>query len=435
MLGSGAQRDGLPQASYAYTPSASPDTWRLPYLAADGSPDPALLTVAAAQITDEGWQGARVQVPTTVLPAVKAKLRQAYRRSGRGETEWPEAIRETAQDVDTMWALAMGELGLRESIDDDLDAALDRALSEQDEAAMDRAIDAMLREAAADDHFYGPWLGGPKSQGGGPGDTEKRFAKGGVWDPERAAAVHKPYLDSVTKGVATVSEPVVHMTGGGPASGKSSGLLNNPATGIPGHGQAVHTDPDLAKMGSTGKDDHRGVPAIPEYAKASKAGYKGAAGMVHEESSYMANTAVSRALAGKQSAVYDTVGDNGAAKVASKVAKFRKQGATRVYGDYATCSVSEALRRNDVRFRETGRYVHKGLIRNKHIDVSKTFQELSTTATFDRLRLWDTNGPKPRLIAEKTGGGVLKIHDPGAWAAFVATGRMTPAKLPKSLRQ
>ena len=75
--------------------------------------------------------------------------------------------------------------------------------------------------------------------------TEDLFKKDGKWSPERSK-IHEDYAKSVSVGLPTSSSPTVYMTGGGPASGKSQGLLSNPKVGIPAKDKAAHVDPDLS---------------------------------------------------------------------------------------------------------------------------------------------------------------------------------------------
>ena len=263
-----------------------------------------------------------------------------------------------------------------------------------------------------DDHFYGAWQGGSRSQGGHPAGSSTHLdhsdGKGG-FTKERADAVHKPYLEGLTKGVPTSDEPTVYMTGGGPASGKTKALLENSGTGIPSKAMAAHVDPDSAKA------------AIPEYVAGLKVGDKSAASYVHEESSYMSKAGVRYALAAKRNVVYDSVGDSGIEKLSSKVAEMRAAGARRIYADYATVSVAEAIRRSDARAAATGRWVPHAYISMAHHDVTQTWQAAASRGTFDRLRLWDNNGKSPKLIAEAQGGKIT-IHDRAAWAAFTSIG-------------
>jgi hypothetical protein len=143
-------KDGLPRHAFAFTPSADPATWKLPYLTSSGAPDPAHLPGAAAALSEGGFRGERVSVPTAAIPVIKAKLRQAYKRWGKKPDEWPDSIRETDTHAEMY-----------------LDTITESLIVVDDEE-LDYAIAERMRftEAGSDDHPYGAWAGGSKSAGG-----------------------------------------------------------------------------------------------------------------------------------------------------------------------------------------------------------------------------------------------------------------------------
>ncbi len=240
-------------------------------------------------------------------------------------------------------------------------------------------------------------------------DTQARFFRDGKWAPERVR-IHDSYIAKVTDGVPKSDAPTAYMTGGGPASGKSSGLLENPGAKIPGHRTAAHIDPDGAK----------GV--IPEYVRGVADGDEGAAALAHEESSDMAKRAVRAALDSGHDIVYDSVGDSGIEKLSKKVAEMRSAGATRVVANYATVDVEEAMRRATARAAATGRMVPEDVIRAAHADVSRTSVAAIERGLFDEFKLWDTTGKSPRLIATYDREAGLVVLDEDAWVAHVARG-------------
>lgn len=149
-----ATKDGLPRSSFAYTPSDNPSDWKLPYLTASGAPDPAHLPGAAAALSSGGFRGKKADIPSSALPVVKAKLRQAYRRWGKGE-EMPDSIRESGALIERTWdeAVATVEAGFAEDTDDALRLTM--------------AMREYVREAGDDDdHFYGAWKRGGRMSGG-----------------------------------------------------------------------------------------------------------------------------------------------------------------------------------------------------------------------------------------------------------------------------
>lgn len=217
----------------------------------------------------------------------------------------------------------------------------------------------------------------------------------------------------------------VYMTGGGPASGKTTGLLNNPKAGIPDKHNAAHINPDDSKA------------VLPEFREGVKNDDKNAANYVHEESSYMAKEATTSSLQAGHDVVYDTTGDSGIEKLSGKVQVMRDSGAKHIVAHYATLDVDEAVKRSDARYEKAKmefkkgkgpppRYVAHEYLRSQHDDVNRTALAAIKHGTFDKLDIWDTGGPHgepPVHVAsyDKAGGG-LKVHDEGAWSRFQKRG-------------
>jgi hypothetical protein len=226
------------------------------------------------------------------------------------------------------------------------------------------------------------------------------------------AKMHADMLERRMQGVPSSSSPTVYMTGGGPASGKTAAVIANKAAGIPPGNRAAHMDPDSMKT------------EFPEYGAAKAAGRKWASSHVHEESSSLAKSGVHEGLRRGHDVVYDTVGDSGYPKLASKVAGFRAAGAKKVVARYATVDTKTAISRSDARALSTGRSVPHSVIRGGHADVSRTFVEALRHDLFDDVKLFDTGGSKgaPRLVVSKTKGQKVQVHDQNLWNAFVAKG-------------
>jgi hypothetical protein len=237
-------------------------------------------------------------------------------------------------------------------------------------------------------------------------DTEQLFKENGRWTPERKK-LHAAYTASLTD-VPVQDEPVVFMTGGGPASGKTFGLLRNPNTHIPNASQAVHTDPDGAKEW------------IPEYRTNNKSDDKSVAARVHEESSDMAKGAIAEGLRQRKHVVYDSTGDSGIEKLSAKVQQLRDLGAKKVIAHYATVDVEEAIKRSDKRAQQTGRFVPHAIIRKTHADVSSTLVAAIERGIYDSVDLWDTQQDSPTHVVSYDKEKGLKIHDATAWEAFKA---------------
>lgn len=264
------------------------------------------------------------------------------------------------------------------------------------------------------------WQGGAK----GHKDTEEAYLKNGKWAPERQE-LHEKYIKDTFEAkkeekdengktklvplgheVPKVDEPTVYMTGGGPASGKTTGLLHNEKAGIPDKSKAAHINADEAKE------------FLPEYKAGQRAKDKNAASFVHEESSYVAKKGVVDALKAGHHVVFDSTGDSGIDSLEKKVAQMRAQGAKKVVANYATLNVDEAIRRSDARAEKSGRFVPHEYLRANHRDVAKTVQGAIERGTFDNLDVWDTNGRDPVHVASYVKGEGLTIHDKDAWEAF-----------------
>jgi len=283
------------------------------------------------------------------------------------------------------------------------------------------AVSTRLRDIVRKAGYVVPRLdGGPGSgprKGGGsakaklapshPQDTKDTYFKDGKWSPERVA-IHEAYSKKVGEGVPGGKVPTVYLTGGGPASGKSSALLRNPQAGIPDSTKAVHSDSDAAKT------------FLPEYQQGVKSNDLGAASKAHRESSHMSGVAIGDAIAKGQDIVYDSTGNNGVEVQRHYADHMRKMGVGRIEASYATVDVETAIARSDARAAQTGRFVPHEEIRRSHADVAKTVLDAMDAGVFDSLKLFDTSGSSPRLIASYDRDTGRKVHDEVAFARHVA---------------
>jgi len=91
----------FPARDYAYVPdSEAPSTWKLRLTAEPGgTPDPNIVGAAAAAL-GPGFRGQKAQVPAADLPAVKAKVRAAWRKANpdKDASEMPAGLREAEWD-------------------------------------------------------------------------------------------------------------------------------------------------------------------------------------------------------------------------------------------------------------------------------------------------------------------------------------------------
>lgn len=238
-------------------------------------------------------------------------------------------------------------------------------------------------------------------------DTQQVYAEiveGQIrYKASRVQSVHNPFfLKQMRKGVR-VENPQVTMMGGGSGAGKST-IINSGKVKLPK--RHVRVDADEAKA------------AIPEYKKLLEAAPKEAAGMVHEESSYMAKKLLASSLNESKDTVFDGTGNGTIESLVSKVAGMRRDGAKRIVGEYVTCDTEVAVVRAIDRARQTGRFVNPEVIMNTHQGVSRIIPEAIKRGLFDELRLWDTNNREAVLILEVK-DGVTKILRPDLYEAFL----------------
>lgn len=232
-----------------------------------------------------------------------------------------------------------------------------------------------------------------------PADTMVMYMRpDGTWDPERAE-LHQKIIDGMVSGHARQAHPVAMFFGGGPASGKSS---------LTGPDDAAKIDPDEIKK------------QLPEYQQMLKAGDPAAAMFNHEESSYVSKQAVKAAQAAQIHYILDGTGDSAYKKLAGKVAQARSAG-YQVHARYVTANIDEAIRRQVIRARESGRMVPEPVLREIHASVSAAYAQAVKDNLFDSTELFDTNGTgtKPRLIAHGTATGGFTVTDPVSYQRFL----------------
>ena len=84
-----------PRSDYAYTPSAEPSTWKLRLTKTPGgSPDPGIVGAAVAAL-GKGFRGNKVQIPDADLPAVRSRVRSAWKQANpdKGGEELSEVLK------------------------------------------------------------------------------------------------------------------------------------------------------------------------------------------------------------------------------------------------------------------------------------------------------------------------------------------------------
>ncbi len=234
--------------------------------------------------------------------------------------------------------------------------------------------------------------------------TEEKYKDASGWTQERQQ-LHKAIVAKHASGAVKSDNPTVHLTGGGPASGKST-IVHKGLADLPEH--PVHIDVDGIKAD------------IPEYQEMVAAGDTKAAAFVHEESSAVSKDLLRHATSNGFDAVLDSTGDSSYEKLAGKIAEMRAAG-HRVVGHYVTVDTEVAVERANARAAKTGRFVPESVIRETHAAVSRVLPRAMEMNLFDEVTLWDNNLQEPRKVASAS-GGTMTIHDNLLWEAFVAKG-------------
>lgn len=228
------------------------------------------------------------------------------------------------------------------------------------------------------------------------------------WTSERQK-LHDKIVQNFLKDGKKSATPTFTMSGGGPASGKGFMLKK---TGLDQPGKVVIDADEIKKL-------------IPEYAKAQKKGgdaQQAAAGVVHEESSYLAKRIMGEASKRGFDIVLDGTGDSGIKSLTKKVQKMRDEG-YRVEGKYVSADTETAAQRNWDRFLKTGRLPPEWMLRNVHADVSRTLPKAMQDGLFDEIELYDTNkSGELRKVASQKGKNNPKIHDSKLWDDFKRKG-------------
>lgn len=235
-------------------------------------------------------------------------------------------------------------------------------------------------------------------------DTQVEYKRNGQYTPERAA-LHETLVSAATAGVSTVDAPVVYFVGGTPGAGKTTlieaGIIELPSAGL------VRANADDMKT------------QLPEYGKAKAAGNAEASVIVHEESSDLGKAVQARGLAESKSVLVDGVGDSGIEKLEARIAAFRAGGATQVQASYVMISADEAVRRAEIREKETGRAVPSAIIRAAASDLQRTIAAAIDRKLFDTVKVFDNSRgsygkPEARLVVSVKDGKTT-IHDRAAW--------------------
>lgn len=234
--------------------------------------------------------------------------------------------------------------------------------------------------------------------------------------PERQA-IHDRIIASFLDGVlkpdrAPGEKPTMYVLGGGPASGKSTGMT---AAGVP-EGEkrtTVHVDPDAIKYALLAE----GVNWDTETPEG--------VGYVHEESSYLAKRLNQAGLERGLDVTLDGTGDGNPNSQRKKVLQAKATrnpevpDGYRVVGSYMTVPVegeNGAIARDQRRSRTVGEY----RVRITHSKVSAVFPDIEDS--FDEVTVWDTNVPRgdsPILVYQRKPGSEGIVLEPDLYQQFL----------------
>jgi HK97 family phage prohead protease len=223
--------------------------------------------------------------------------------------------------------------------------------------------------------------------------------------------LHRKIIDTIVPQSAKKPEgrsPILHILGGGPASGKSTMLKKGGLEIEPG---AVEINPDTIKE------------MLPEYNELLDAGSKDAARFVHDESSAIGGLALKIAESRGLDIVLDGTGDGKMENLQAKLDRARELGYT-IKAHYASNSLENARIGAEGRYKNTGRWVPEDVVTDTHRMVSQVFPAALKQNMFDEAQLYDTNikgTARPVLSYTKNGG--TTVHDQGLWEDFLAKGK------------
>mgnify|MGYP003147090854 CR=1 FL=1 len=246
-----------------------------------------------------------------------------------------------------------------------------------------------------------------------------------IFTPDRLR-LHDEIVEKMLKEASPVDTPQFTVLGGGPASGKTAA---KDAAMKAYKKNAVAVDPDEIRA------------MLPEYEEGLAQFARNAAAVTHEEASGLAKRVIEEGQRRKLNMIMDGTGDGGYGKFAKKVAKYKKDGATKITANYVTIDTDEAMKRMEARARKTeldpetgkigkgGRWVPEHVLRGTHKSVSEVVPKALKDGIFHEFRLWDNNahGKPPEVIAylNKRTKGKLKVVNRKKWNAFLAKGDET----------
>jgi hypothetical protein len=191
------------------------------------------------------------------------------------------------------------------------------------------------------------------------------------------------------------------VLGGGAASGKS--------TVFPTPARTVKIDVDEIRK------------LLPEYKEGVAAGIKDISALTHEESSYIKDLCLDRAIAENYNFLLDGTGDSDYAHLAKKLARYKAAG-HRLVGQYVTVDTDPAWIRQVIRANKSGRHVPEDVFREVHGAVSEVLPRAMNDGLFDEVILWDNNAGEGQhhILAHVYDHERVIVKDELGWQRFLA---------------
>lgn len=210
------------------------------------------------------------------------------------------------------------------------------------------------------------------------------------WTPEREAN-HDAVADAAIKDKTPPTDrpPEAIITMGGTASGKTT--LTRQILGADTN--RVNIDSDTNKL------------SIPEYEGLKDSDPDNAAARVHEESKAISRRTIQKAVQKGLDFIYDTSTGGGGEKLFKKL----KDLGYNVRVVYADVPVEEAIKRAEERAKSSedpsnrDRIVPEDVIRQKHTEAAKAFNELRNSPNVDEVRAFDTTSRTPEEFYNRKG--------------------------------